>query len=66
MKTEDTKSKEDTIKSNLETIKENIPKIIEEAEQRKFKDIVKACKELNKYLEKIGENYNKSEKYIKI
>ena len=64
MTTEDTRPKEEIIKSNLDVIKDHTPKIIEEAEERKFKDLVKACKELNKYVEKIKDDYNKSEKYI--
>ena len=59
MATKDTRAKEEIIKGNIEVIKDHIPKIIEEAEERQFKEIVKGAKELNKYIEKIGDKYNK-------
>ena len=42
MTTEDKRTKEEIIKGNIEVIKDHIPKIIEEAEERKFKEIVGA------------------------
>ena len=66
MKTEEDKklTKTDIIKNNLNVIKDHVPKIIKEAEERKFKDLSKSAKSLEKCLEKIGEKYKNSEKYI--
>ena len=50
-KEEDKKeTKEETVKNNLEIIKNHIPNIIKEAEERKYKVIVKSAETLENYL----------------
>ena len=50
--------------NNLEVIRNHIPNIIKEAEERKYKVIVKSAQSLEKYLDKIGDKYNQAEKYV--